>query len=122
MKKVWFLRALKIIKDNVIMKKHNALKLTMFFLGISLAMVLGIRPSNVMAYGAQYDGFVINLDGSIVAPGGAGYPPLYSNNGYQWSYSPSYGYGSPLSYYNSYDGFGDQQSYNPYGYQQSYNW
>jgi len=47
--------------------------------------------------------------------------PLYSTDGYQWSYSPSYGDGYPLSYYNSYDGFGYQQSYNPYGYQQSFN-
>ncbi len=139
MKKIWFLKVLKIIKNKEIMKKYNALKLTMFFLGISLTLAFHyVGPSNVMAYGTPYDGFVINLDGSIVAPGGGGYPPLYSTNGYQWSYSPSYDYGYPLSYYNSYDGFGYgyppsyfgsyggfgygyQQAYDPYGYQQSYN-
>ena len=107
------------------MKKYNILKLTMFFWGISLAIVFYCAlPSNVMAYGAPYDAFGINLDGSIVAPGGAGYPPLFSTNGYQWSYSPSYDYGYPLSYYNSYGGFGYgyQQSYNPYGYQRPYNY
>ncbi len=127
MKKAWFLRALKIIKDNVIMKKHNALKLTMFFLGISLTLAFHyVGPSNVMAYGAPYDGFVTDIDTGIITAwgGGAGYPPLFSTNGYQWSYSPSYDYGHPLSYYNSYGGFGYgyQQPYNPYGYQQSYNY
>jgi len=96
------------------MKKFNSKKLIMFFLGISLAMgFYYIMPSNVMGYGAPYDAVGINLDGSMVAPGGAGYPPLYSTNGYQWDYSPSYGYGYPLSYYNSYDGFG-------YGYPTGY--
>ncbi len=117
MKEVRFLRALKIIKDKAIMTKHNALKLTMFFLVISLAMVFHyVGPSKVMAYGAPYDAFGINLDGSIVAPGGAGYPPLYSNNGNQWSYSPY-----SAGYQQSFNPYGYQQSYNPYGYQQSYN-
>lgn len=81
------------------MKNYKVLKLTMFLWGMSFAIVLlYAAPSNVIAYGGVYDAFGINEDGTIIAPGGFGYPPLYYD-GYQWSISTSYSpiYGNSLT-------------------------